>query len=89
MTSDFCLKSSALQATACGLSQDAIESALSKRSTTSGLTVRRNSDEDTVRVCERPDDDVDGRMCVSRYDAFLYTHATANRHQAASARAGR
>ena len=35
------------QATACGLNQDAIESALSKRLTTSGLTVRRNSDEDT------------------------------------------
>jgi hypothetical protein len=66
------------QATACGLSQDAIESALSKRLTTSGLTVRRNSDEDTYVYVNVQTTMLTGGMCVSRYDAFLYTHATAN-----------
>ena len=66
------------QATACGLSQDAIESALSKRLTTSGLTVRRNSDEDTYVYVNVQTTTLTGGMCVSRYDAFLYTHATAN-----------
>jgi len=65
------------QASACGLSQDAIESALSKRLTASGLTVKRNSDEDTY-VYVNVQTTVTGGMCVSRYDAFLYTHATAN-----------
>jgi hypothetical protein len=66
------------QATACGLSQDAIESAVSKRLTTSGLTVRRNSDEDTYVYVNVQTTTLTGGMCVSRYDAFLYTHATAN-----------
>jgi hypothetical protein len=35
------------QATACGLNHDAIESALTKRLTDGGFTVRRNSDEDS------------------------------------------
>jgi hypothetical protein len=65
------------QATACGLNHDAIEASLSKRLTDAGFTVRRNSDEDTylyVNVMSSSS----GGTCVSRYDAFLYTHATAN-----------
>lgn len=64
------------QATTCGLSHDAIEAALGKRLTDGGFTVRRNSDDDTylyVNVMTT----ASGGTCVSRYDAFLYTHATA------------
>lgn len=65
------------QAVACGLSQDAIESALSKRLTNGGLSVRRNSDDDTYVYINIQTTNLPGGMCVSRYDAFLYTHATA------------
>jgi hypothetical protein len=64
------------QAVSCGLSHDAIEAALSKRLTDGGFSVRKNSDEDTylyVNVMTTSS----GGTCVSRYDAFLYTHATA------------
>jgi hypothetical protein len=64
------------QATACGLNHDAIESALSKRLTDGGFTVRRNSDEDTYVYVNVMSSTLAG-TCVSRYDAFLYTHATA------------
>jgi hypothetical protein len=65
-------------ATACGLRRDAIEDALSKRLTAGGLSVRRNSDEDTyvyvnIITTRLPE----SGTCVTRYDAFLYTHATA------------
>jgi hypothetical protein len=67
------------QAAACGLNQDAIESALSKRLTSSGgLTVRRNSDDDTYVYVNIQTTMLPGGLCVSRYDAFLYTHGTAN-----------
>jgi hypothetical protein len=64
------------QAIACGLNHDAIESALSKRLTDGGFTVRRNSDEDTYVYVNVMSSSLSG-TCVSRYDAFLYTHATA------------
>jgi hypothetical protein len=65
------------QATACGLSRDAIESALSKPLTDAGFSVRRNSDEDTyVYVNVMTSAGANG-TCISRYDAFLYTHGTA------------
>ena len=65
-------------AIACGLSHDAIESALSKRLSDGGFTVRRNADDDTyvyvnIITARQPDG-----TCVSRYDAFLYSHATAS-----------
>ena len=65
-------------AAACGLRRDAIEDALSKRLTAGGLSVRRNSDEDTyvyvnIITTRLPE----SGTCVTRYDAFLYTHATA------------
>ena len=65
------------QAIACGLNHDALEAALSKRLTDGGFAVRKNSDEDTylyVNVMTTP---LSNGTCVSRYDAFLYTHATA------------
>ena len=65
------------QAVACGLSQDAIEGALSKRLTSGGLAVRRNSDDDTYVYVNIMTTSLPNGLCVSRYDAFLYTHATA------------
>jgi hypothetical protein len=66
------------QAVGCGLDHDAIETALSKRLTSAGFTVRRNSDEDTYLYVNIMTTTVANGICVSRYDAFLYTHATAN-----------
>ena len=66
------------QAVACGLNHDAIEAALSKRLTDGGFTVRRNSDEDTYVYVNVMTTTLPTGTCVSRYDAFLYTHATAN-----------
>jgi hypothetical protein len=65
------------QAVACGMSRDGIESALSKRLTAGGFTVRRNSDEDTYVYVNIMTTSGLGGLCVSRYDAFLYTQATA------------
>jgi len=66
------------QAVACGLNQGALETALSKRLTDAGLSVRLNADEDTyvyinVMTSHAPSD-----LCVSRYAVFLYTHTTAS-----------
>jgi hypothetical protein len=65
------------QARACGLDHDAIESALAKRLSDGGFTVRRNSDEDTYLYVNVMTNTLPNGTCVSRYDAFLYTHATA------------
>ena len=65
------------QATACGLNHDAIESALTKRLTDGGFAVRRNSDEDSYVYVNVMTSSLADGTCVSRYDTFLYTHATA------------
>ncbi len=65
------------QATACGLNRDALESALTARLTAAGFIVRKNSDDDTYLYVNVMTSTVSG-TCVSRYDAFLYTNATAN-----------
>jgi hypothetical protein len=67
----------AAQAQACGLNRDTIESALARRLTAGGFAVRRNSDEDTYVYVNIITTNVSNGTCVSRYDAFLYTHATA------------
>jgi hypothetical protein len=66
------------QAVACGLNHDALETALSARLTSSGFVVRKNSDEDTYLYVNVMTATMANGTCVSRYDAFLYTHATAN-----------
>ena len=63
-------------ALACGLKHDAIEDAVSKRLTGAGLSVRKNSDDDTYVYVNIVTTQTGG-ACVSRYDAFLYTHGTA------------
>jgi hypothetical protein len=65
------------QAQSCGLTHDAIESAVAKRLGDAGFTVRRNSDEDTYLYVNIQTSTVAGGVCVSRYDAFLYTQGTA------------
>jgi hypothetical protein len=64
------------EAQACGLKRDAIEDALSRRLTAGGLTVRRNSDEDTYVYVNIIASTMPNGGCVSRYDAYLYTQAT-------------
>jgi len=66
------------QAVACGLNHDAIETMVSKRLTDGGFAVRKNSDEDTYVYVNVMTNTLSNGTCVSRYDAFLYTHATAN-----------
>ena len=65
------------RAIACGLNHDALEAALSKRLADSGFVVHRNSDEDTYVYVNVMTTTLSDGTCVSRYDAFLYTHATA------------
>lgn len=66
------------QAVGCGLNHDALESALSSRLSTAGFSVRKNSDEDTYLYVNVMTTNMPNGTCVSRYDAFLYTHGTAN-----------
>jgi hypothetical protein len=65
------------QAAACGLNHDALEADVSKRLTDAGFVVRRNSDDDTYVYVNIITNSVGTGICVSRYDMFLYTHATA------------
>ncbi len=65
------------QAAACGLSQSAIESAVSKHLSEAGFKVASNSDEDTYVYVNIITASVSNGLCVSRYDVFLYTHTTA------------
>jgi hypothetical protein len=65
------------QATACGLNHDLIQAALSRRLTDAGFAVRANSDEDTYLYVNAATTSVATGTCVTRYDAFLYTHTTA------------
>jgi len=65
------------QAVACGLNHDGLESTLAKRLADAGLTVKKNSNEDTYVYINVMTSSLPSGTCVSRYDAFLYTHATA------------
>jgi hypothetical protein len=65
------------QAVTCGLNQGALETAVSKRLSDAGFSVRRNSDEDTYVYVNVITTSLPNGLCVSRYDAFLYTHTTA------------
>jgi len=65
-------------AVACGLNRDALETALAARLASGGFAVRKNSDDDTYLYVNVMTSTMANGTCVSRYDAFLYTHATAN-----------
>ena len=60
----------------CGLNREAMETSLAKRLTDAGLTVRKNSDEDTY-VYVNVQTTLSSGTCMSRYDVFLYSYATA------------
>jgi hypothetical protein len=65
------------RAATCGLNRGAIEAAVSKSLSDAGLEVRQNSDEDTYVYVSIITTNTPTGLCVSRYDAFLYTHTTA------------
>ena len=64
-------------ATSCGLSQDAIEAAVTKSLTDSGLRVVTNSDEDTYLYVRVSTTAMTTGFCFSRYDATIYTNTMA------------
>ena len=65
------------ESSACGLSQGAVEAAVAKSLSDAGLTVIRNSDEDSYVYVNVNTVHLSTGFCVSRYDAFLYTHTMA------------
>jgi len=65
------------QAAACGVSQDPIASAVSKRLTDAGFKVVRDSDEDSYLYVHVMTTTISANFCVSRYDVFIYSHTTA------------
>lgn len=65
------------QASACGLRQEAIESAVVKQLSGAGLKVALNADEDTYVYVNVIAATAANGLCLSRYDAFLYTHTIA------------
>jgi hypothetical protein len=65
------------QAAACGLKHDVIEGAVVKQLTDAAFTVARNSDEDSYVYVNISTASVSSGVCVSRYDVFIYSHATA------------
>ncbi len=65
------------QAAACGLNLDTIQTAVSKILVDNGLKVVRNTDNDTYVYVQVNTISIPGGLCVSRYDAFLYTHTSA------------
>ena len=62
---------------ACGLTEDAIESAVATHLKAAGLKVLRNTDEDTYVYVNINTATVSNGLCVSRYDVSLTTHTTA------------
>jgi hypothetical protein len=65
------------QATKCGLRQDAIESAMMKQLSGAGFKVSVNSDEDSYLYVNVMTATLGDGTCLSRYDAYVYTHTTA------------
>ncbi len=65
------------QAAACGLTLAPIEAVVSKSLSDAGFKVLRNSDDDTYVYVNINTSSVSSGLCVSRYDAFLYTYTTA------------
>jgi len=61
----------------CGLTQEALEAAMAKPFAGAGLTVRKHTDDDTYLYINVTTDHEPGGLCVSRYDAGLYSMTTA------------
>ena len=65
------------QAAACGVSQDPITAAVTKRLTDAGFKVVRDSDEDSYVYVQVMTSSISNNFCVSRYDVTIYSHTTA------------
>jgi hypothetical protein len=65
------------QAAACGLSQNGLESTVGKSLSDAGVKYSRNSDDDTYIYVNVKTISAPAGLCVSSYDVYLYTHATA------------
>jgi hypothetical protein len=65
------------EAASCGLRQEAIEGAASKRLSSAGLTVLRNTDEDTYLYIRVITAATATGTCFSRYDAYVYSYTAA------------
>jgi hypothetical protein len=65
------------QAAGCGLSESAIDAAVSQSLTAAGLKVLHNTDEDTYLYVDVMSTSVSPGLCVSKYDVYLYTHVMA------------
>jgi len=71
------------QAAACGLTRESIESSVTTSLTAAGFKVSKQSDEDTYLYIDVMTASVSNGLCVSRFDASLFTHTTATlTHQA-------
>lgn len=68
-----------VQAAACGLTRDAIEKATEKNLSDHGLVVEQgiNADENTYLYVNVQTTSTTSGLCISRYDAFLYTNTAA------------
>jgi hypothetical protein len=63
------------EAAKCGLKQEALESAVTKRLTDAGLRVVRDSEDDTYLYVNVGTVTWQTGLCVSRYDVTLYSHS--------------
>jgi hypothetical protein len=61
----------------CGLTQEALEAAVTKRLTDAGLRIVRYSDDDTYLYVNINTVTASSALCVSRYDVAFYSHAAA------------
>jgi hypothetical protein len=61
----------------CGLKQEVLETAVTKRLTDAGLRIVRDSDDDTYLYVNLNTVTASGALCVSRYDVTLYSHTAA------------
>ena len=65
------------QAVKCGLKQEVLEAAVTKRLTDAGIRVVRESDDDTYLYVNLGTVTTAAGLCVTRYDVTLYSHAAA------------
>jgi hypothetical protein len=72
------------EAAKCGLKQEALEAAVTKRLTDAGLRIVRDSDDDTYLYVNVNTVTASAALCVSRYDVTLYSHTAARLTHTAS-----
>lgn len=65
------------EAAKCGLKQESLETAVTKRLTDAGLRIVRYSDDDTYLYVNINTVTASAALCVSRYDVTLYSHTAA------------